>query len=894
MTFLRQALALVLIALMATPALPQTNIGSVTTTRINNVYNANNAGGADIGAKVNSVVATIGSGTQGVIEVQPGDQTASTLITLGKKHELRIRGKGTFTAIIRFADSTTDLTGLGAITCPEGATIKLPNGANTDVISQTNFASLTGTMSSYGMFRPVIRGCTIDGNKANNTAGYAIRLYASGPVIDHVQVQNAFQDGIYTEWGNDLPAGGSCPPTCNDNIDMSGWFNHVRSVSNGGNGWTHYGPHDSQFVAINVVGNAGKGWVDGSAASGQAGNGNGSHIWNLNAYDNGGTAFHTRLGVIAEDIAVSGPGGQIGILLDTVAGPSTMTNITGAGGIGLECRNGSQNYISGIVENNTTDGLKLNSCANSKFDLVFANSPNAINFVGDNGANQIFANVANGVGQVVTGNIGSMSVGTTLLLDCNSSSTGCFGAGTAHKIQFAGSALGTKVAMLDATGNFTGAQTFSGNLTVASTSVFSVLDNYLILKNTSPGAANYGIIFGNGAGTNRWGLFTSVAEGGANSGSNLVLNNYSDAGAFINTVLSVTRSSGAFAFNTPFTSNGISTFVSDLYVKNGANGYTRFVQSVNNNLPYMEWRTGAGTRLAYLGNGGTNFDINLENSAKFAVNGGSITADSQFISTLATGTAPFSVASTTNVPNLNASSLSGATMAAPGAIGGGTPNTGAFTTISATGQITSTVSTGTAPFSIASTTNVPNLNASSLSGATMASPGAIGGTAANTINATSYTVNGLARTFFVTADFTTAANTNLQAITGLTWTLPANIAQNIPIRCHFAYAQGTAVAAVSFGFQSVTVSPTQFNATGDIYTSATAVTAGNLQGLNTTTATAIVTATPSAITTIWNADIYGMLEYPSNASTSVINIMVKTATAGDAVTIKRGSYCSVF
>lgn len=61
------------------------------------------------------------------------------------------------------------------------------------------------------------------------------------------------------------------------------------------------------------------------------------------------------------------------------------------------------------------------------------------------------------------------------------------------------------------------------------------------------------------------------------------------------------------------------------------------------------------------------------------------------------------------------------------AIGGTTPLAGAFTTLSATGAITSTLATGTAPFTVASTTVVANLNASSLSGATFAAPGAIGG-----------------------------------------------------------------------------------------------------------------------------------------------------------------------
>jgi hypothetical protein len=61
-----------------------------------------------------------------------------------------------------------------------------------------------------------------------------------------------------------------------------------------------------------------------------------------------------------------------------------------------------------------------------------------------------------------------------------------------------------------------------------------------------------------------------------------------------------------------------------------------------------------------------------------------------------------------------------------GTVGATTATSGAFTTVSASGVITSTQATGTAPFIVASTTNVANLNASSLNGATFAAPGAIG------------------------------------------------------------------------------------------------------------------------------------------------------------------------
>jgi hypothetical protein len=71
-------------------------------------------------------------------------------------------------------------------------------------------------------------------------------------------------------------------------------------------------------------------------------------------------------------------------------------------------------------------------------------------------------------------------------------------------------------------------------------------------------------------------------------------------------------------------------------------------------------------------------------------------------STVATGTAPFTVASTTQVANLNAATAGTATNQSGGTV--------AATTISASGVITSTVATGTAPFTVASTTAVANLS----------------------------------------------------------------------------------------------------------------------------------------------------------------------------------------
>lgn len=144
----------------------------------------------------------------------------------------------------------------------------------------------------------------------------------------------------------------------------------------------------------------------------------------------------------------------------------------------------------------------------------------------------------------------------------------------------------------------------------------------------------------------------------------------------------------------------------------------------------------------------------------------------------------------------------------------------------------------------------------------------------------------------VTSDFTTSGvGTALENITGLTFTIPASTALNVPFHCKLIYHQNVANAAVAFGLQDVTVSPTNIAASGVIYTSATVFAAANLPALATTTATAIVSGTPSAVTTNWNAEISGMIEAPSNASSSAINFMVSTATAADTVTVLRGSYC---
>lgn len=67
---------------------------------------------------------------------------------------------------------------------------------------------------------------------------------------------------------------------------------------------------------------------------------------------------------------------------------------------------------------------------------------------------------------------------------------------------------------------------------------------------------------------------------------------------------------------------------------------------------------------------------------------GTISATGAITSTVTTGTAPLVIASTTKVSNLNVDLLDGADWTAPPSIGSGTANAAAFTTISASGDVT--------------------------------------------------------------------------------------------------------------------------------------------------------------------------------------------------------------
>jgi len=345
----------------------------------------------DFGAKGDGVTddsaafaAALASGAAEV-RADSGTYVVNSVITLAKGQKLYL-GVGQHTiGGIRFSDSLTDQSGTGIIECAGSGqtTLILRNGANTDVISQTNFAALTGTNSQYGLFRGEIRSCTIDGNKANQTAAsYGIRLYGHGLVMTDVSVRNAYSDGIYTEWGVDSTF--ATPFN-----DLEGFFKGIRSAFNQGNGWTFRGPHDSDFVEVVLYQNGGWGM---QVQTSSTYNGNG-HLSNINAFMNTLGGIYSNSSLDGSQVAATSATGW-GMLIDSGAGSHNLSASEFAGPVGLEIRAPSQR-ISGDIVNTTTAGLRLNGGSGNFTLQMFNDTGYQIDFANEIGPSIIFANSAN-------------------------------------------------------------------------------------------------------------------------------------------------------------------------------------------------------------------------------------------------------------------------------------------------------------------------------------------------------------------------------------------------------------------------------------------------------------------------------------------------------------------
>lgn len=142
-----------------------------------------------------------------------------------------ILGAGTYVVKNIVIPSNVRIIGAGT-----GATIlKLADGANTDLIVTEDFASLTGGTTQAGPSKFGLRDLTLDGNRANNTSGWPLRIYGSSYRIENVHIKNGKSGGAWTQWG----IGGT---------DMESHWANFKIFNCQGVVLDHNGPHDSIFV----------------------------------------------------------------------------------------------------------------------------------------------------------------------------------------------------------------------------------------------------------------------------------------------------------------------------------------------------------------------------------------------------------------------------------------------------------------------------------------------------------------------------------------------------------------------------------------------------------------------------------------------------------------------
>jgi hypothetical protein len=222
----------------------------------------------------------------------------------------------------------------------------------------------------------------------------------------------------------------------------------------------------------------------------------------------------------------------------------------------------------------------------------------------------------------------------------------------------------TPAAAFHTTGNFTGTVTYADASTWTSLGIIGAnlgpsgavnvgTNNTTGNINIGGGTSSVAIFMGNAL-TSHIDFFAPIKIVGAKSGSSWGLSGLGISNAGTVTYTDTTAATGTLAAEAMFA----------LPVVNLAATNTGVVVTDAYGL-YIPNAPGAGTNVT-ITNG---WSLGLGGGMK----AGGLVQATQFASTIGTGTAPFSVASTTNVANLNASSLNGATFGAPGSIGSGTP-----------------------------------------------------------------------------------------------------------------------------------------------------------------------------------------------------------------------------
>jgi len=188
----------------------------------------------------------------------------------------------------------------------------------------------------------------------------------------------------------------------------------------------------------------------------------------------------------------------------------------------------------------------------------------------------------------------------------------------------------TGATTLSSTLSVTGASTFNGTVTFNSGVNFDGSpvtispasgNSALVLNKPASGQADQ--VIGQTAGLNRWAVVAgdSSAESTGNAGSNFVINNYTDAGALIDTPFQINRATQAATFKGPsVTINALAAASASIYLNKAVSGQINRIMGETNGLFRWEIQPGNGAPES-TGNAGSDFGIYRYNDAGSLIDG---------------------------------------------------------------------------------------------------------------------------------------------------------------------------------------------------------------------------------------------------------------------------------
>lgn len=129
----------------------------------------------------------------------------------------------------------------------EATVLKLPDGANADLIRSEGVAKFSGSNSRGGVYSWSLSHLTLDGNKSKNPSGGAgVKVYGYSYQLENLAIRNCRGVGIVSEWS-------SSPNAPAVSTEANWWEARLINVSvheNDGGGIDWRGPHDSMWVNV--------------------------------------------------------------------------------------------------------------------------------------------------------------------------------------------------------------------------------------------------------------------------------------------------------------------------------------------------------------------------------------------------------------------------------------------------------------------------------------------------------------------------------------------------------------------------------------------------------------------------------------------------------------------